>query len=399
MTSMELLELLGSVRDKYVVEARSDTAPAKTISLKRTFLIAAVIALTLLLVGCTVAYVNGWFTDFFSARSQEPLSSEQIEFIQEHEQIIMETQTKGNWTVELKSAICDGETGYVLFSITAPEDVDLEGYHAGNYGDDRIVPGNSSWGRDYGRALIVASTGWYSEELNYCWQEKGYWQEDSDGIPNTLDYIVETRCEKLYSDRKMLVENLFNGDTEFTVTFDCFYRDYEDPEVRKAIDEKYAGMTDYMVADEDMVGLFQGELLAEGEWKFQIDFKPASTEPVELISEPVMTWGIVSWKLDDEPIFYETCSGMAAVKITSFLLNPFGAKITYEFDEPAYNAFIEYQSMFGYTDRYVYAMMKDGSKIALHTDGTGDQLAAETPIVLSEVDYILLGSGEKLPMP
>ena len=400
MTSMELLELLGSVRDAYVVEAHAEPAPARKPSFRRTLLIAAVITLALLLVGCTVAYASGWFTDFFAARSDTPLSSEQIEFIQENEQIILESQTTDQWTVELKSAITDGETGYILFSITAPEDIDLEGYHAGNYGDAYITPGNSSWGRNAHRALIVASTGWADEELNFCWQEGGRWQDDSDGIANTLNYVVETRIERLYPDREMLLEEPFGPDVTFTVTFDDFTLEYEDPEVRKKIDEKYAGMTDYMVETEDLVGLHKSETLAEGEWKFTVPFNVVSTEPVELVTgDPVMTWGIVSWKLDDEPLFYQTGSGMAAVKITSFLLNPFGATITYEFEEPAYNAFIEYQDYFGYEDRYIYAVMKDGSQIALHTDSTGDKLAAETPIVLSQVDHILFGSGEKLPMP
>ena len=104
MTSMELFELLGSVRDSYVLEAHgSEAVPAGRISLRKILLVAAIIALSLLLVGCTYAYVQGWFTDFFAARSEEPLSSEQVEYIQENEQIIQQTQTKSDWTVELKS--------------------------------------------------------------------------------------------------------------------------------------------------------------------------------------------------------------------------------------------------------------------------------------------------------
>lgn len=409
MTSMELLELLGGVRSAYVLQAHEETAAtAKHTSLKRPFLIAAIVALMLLLMGCTVAYVNGWFTDFFAARSEDPLSSEQIEFIQEHEQLIMETQTKGDWTVELKSAICDGETGYVMFSITAPEDIDLEGYHAGNYGDHYIIPGNNSWGRDKARALIIDSTGWAHKEENYCWQEASYWQADNDGKSNTLNFVLETRCEKMYSDREMLIENPFIG-TEFIVTFDDFTLEYEDPEVRKKIDEKYAGQ-DYIIDGEELEGLHKSEILVEETWEFTITFdeEKAETDSVELITgEPVMTWGLVSWKLTDDPIFYETGSGIAAVKIVSFKLNSFGATIQYELEEPAYSAFIEYQSTFGYTDRYIYAVMKDGSQIALHTDSTGDKLKAETPIVLSEVDHILLGDmayiqrgdGVIIPMP
>lgn len=398
MTSMELLELLGNVKDDYVVDAR--TPVAKRISFRRPLLIAAVVALMLLLVGCTVAYVNGWFTDFFAARSEDPLSPEQVEFIQEHEQIIQETQTKGDWTVELKSAITDGETGYVMFSVTAPTDIDLEGYRAGNYGDAYITPGNDSWGRNAHRSLIVDSTGWAHEEENYCWQEDGRWQADSDGKSNTLNYVIKLRCEKIYPDREILAENPFGGDAVFTVTFDDFTLEYEDPEVQKKIDEKYAGMTDYMVEPEDMAGLHKSEILADGEWKFTIPFNTISTEPVELITgDPVMTWALVTWKLDDEPMFYKTGSGLEAVKITSFLLNPFGATVTFAFEEPVIGAFIEYQSMFGYTDRNIYAVMKDGSQIPLHNDSIGTQLAAETPIVLDQVDHILLGSGEQLFMP
>ncbi len=54
MTSMELMELLGSVKDCYVKDAYQ---PGKRISCRRMVLIAAVITLALLLVGCAVAYV------------------------------------------------------------------------------------------------------------------------------------------------------------------------------------------------------------------------------------------------------------------------------------------------------------------------------------------------------
>lgn len=400
MTSMELLELLGSVKDSYVADARTPQKKIKT--LRRPLLIAAIVTLMLLLVGCTVAYVNGWFANYFASRSEEPLTPEQIEYIRENEQIIQETQTKGDWTVELKSAITDGETGYILFSVTAPEDVDLEGYQAGKYGEDYITPGNNSPYQPHPRALVVVSTGFLDEEKNFVWQGgggKGGWQEDHDNQPNTMDYLIGMRPEKLYPGREMLLEDPFGPDVEFTVRFDGFSLEYKDPAIQKKIDEKYAGMTDYMVADEDLVGLHKSDLLVEETWEFTITFGTENSSSVELVTEPVMTWALVSWKLDDDPLYYETASGMAAVKIKSFLLNSFGATVTYDLEEPAYNAVIEYQSMFGYTDRYVYAVMKDGSQIALHTDSVGTQLTAETPIVLSEVDHILLGSGEKLPMP
>lgn len=402
MTSMDLLELLGSVRDGYVVQAGEKPARVRSLRSRRFLLIAAMIALALLLVGCTVAYARGWFADFFSARGEMPLTPEQIEFIEENEQIIQQTQAKDGWTVELKSAITDGETGYILFGITAPEDIDLEGYHAGSHDTAYITPGNNSWNRHPSRALVVASTGFADEEKNFIWQGgggKGGWQEDHDGRSNTLDYLIGTRCEKLYPDREMLLTEPFGPEVEFTVTFDGFTLEYEDPEVRRAIDEKYAGMTDYMVEQEDLVGLHKTDVLTEEQWQFTVAFDVVEARSVELISQPTKTWAQVTWKLDDEPLFYQTGTGIAPVTITSFVLNAFGANLTYEYEEPAINAFIEYRNSFGFEDRCVYAVMKDGSRIALHTDGTGDKLTAETPLVLSEVDYILLGDGVQLPVP
>ena len=407
MTELELLELLGSVKDSYVAEART---PAKKVrTLRRPLLIAALITLTLLLVGCTVAYVNGWFTDFFSARSQDPLSPEQVEFIQEHEQIIQETQTKGEWTIELKSAIRDGETAYVIFGVTAPEDVDLEEVNINTIGDlDDIIPGNApsmvmdSKSRTmFANSIgIEAGLGNGSPEHNIIWNAQRGWEADNDGLANTLNYVFRIGIDKFDPSKEILLEDPFASDITFQFVFQNFIHTWEDAEKRAEIDAKYAGQ-DYMIDGEELEGLHQYETLVEKTWEFTLTFKEKTeNKTVELITgDPVMTWAIVSWKLDDEPLFYKTTSGMAPVKITSFLLNPFGATVTYEFEEPAYNAFIAYEKHFGYTDRFVYAVMKDGSQIALRTDLTGDKLKADVPIVLSEVDHILLGSGEQLFMP
>ena len=59
MKSMDLLETIGSIRDKYILEAHNQKAvQKKRIPTKRLLLIAAIISLMLLLVGC-VAYILG----------------------------------------------------------------------------------------------------------------------------------------------------------------------------------------------------------------------------------------------------------------------------------------------------------------------------------------------------
>lgn len=62
MKPIDLLDNLGNIRDSYIAKAdafrRGEERPqTKGLSMKRTLLIAAVIALTLLLVGCAVVYV------------------------------------------------------------------------------------------------------------------------------------------------------------------------------------------------------------------------------------------------------------------------------------------------------------------------------------------------------
>src|SRR5574344_1669357 len=131
MKAMDLLVGFGRVKDSYVIGAEEfrqgkNKAQIKRLSTRKMWLIAAVIALTLLLVGCAVAYANGWFQQIFSSRSETPLSSEQIQYIQNNEQIVGQSQTKNDWTVDLKSTICDGRTGYLVFQITAPDGMDLE---------------------------------------------------------------------------------------------------------------------------------------------------------------------------------------------------------------------------------------------------------------------------------
>ena len=148
MSNMELFELLGSIQDRHILEARS--VPTRTVP-RRMLFIAAVVALSLLLMGCTVAvaYAQGWFPAIFAGKSAAPLTDSQIEYLETNEQPIAQTVENSGWQVELKSTLCDGDTGFVLFGITAPEDVDLEGLSAGEQGDDwqRIVPGNESMGK------------------------------------------------------------------------------------------------------------------------------------------------------------------------------------------------------------------------------------------------------------
>ena len=76
MTSMELLEVMGSIRDPYIREAHEKK---KGVSKSRVILIAAIVALMLLLVGC-VAVILG-MQDLKIMEKQDPAHPDMKDFI------------------------------------------------------------------------------------------------------------------------------------------------------------------------------------------------------------------------------------------------------------------------------------------------------------------------------
>ncbi len=393
MTGQNLLIGLSYIDRKYIEESEQDFSEkkAKHLSAKKLWLIAAVIALALLLVGCTVAYVNGWFQQIFSSRSETPLSSDQIQYIQNNEQIVGQSQTINDWTVELKSTICDGSTGYLVFQITAPNDVNLEQYlNPPTVDDKRLSMGNYSANNKAGYSYAIASIGTVDTEQNYWYLDSGDWITDQDGQPNTVLFCMIIRCEKIDPSKPLLLEDPFGKDVSFRIRLMGITLEYTNLELQKEIEEKYAGQ-DYIVDGEEAAGLFCSDILTDEEWYFDVTFAP-DNQFVELITKPVSTQAKV-WRYADEKQ-WEVKDSLEEVQISSFRITPFGATVSYI---PKPDA-VGISSKLG--EDGIYAIMKDGSRVKLDFTGNSDAvLQAETPIVLSQLDYILLEDGTKLLAP
>ena len=399
MKAMDLLVGFGSVKDSYVISAEEfrqgkQKAQMKRLSTRKMWLIAAVIALMLLLVGCAVAYANGWFQQIFSARSETPLSSEQIQYIQNNEQIVGQSQTINDWTVDLKSTICDGRTGYLVFQITAPDDVDLEQYlNPPTLDDKRLSMGNYSASRKAAYSMAVASIGTVDAERNYWYLDGGDWISDQDGQPNTVLFCMSIRCEKMDPNKPMLLEDPFGKDVSFRIRLLGITLEYTNLELQKEIEEKYAGQ-DYIVDGEEAAGLFCSDILTDEEWYFDVTFDP-DNQFMELINQPVSAQAKV-WRYADEKQ-WETKDSLEEVQISSFRVTPFGASISYV---PKPDSIGISLKLWQNLDDEIYAVMRDGSRIKLDLVGTDNAvLQAETPIVLSQLDHILLEDGTKLFAP
>lgn len=396
MTGRDLFIALGNISQKYYDEAENDTIASSQghKSFRRPLLIAAVIALTLLLVGCAVAYANGWFQQIFSSRSETPLSSEQIQYIQNNEQIVGQSQTINDWTIDLKSTICDGSTGYLVFQITAPDDVDLEQYlNPPTLDDKRLSMGNYSASRKAAYSMAVASIGTVDAERNYWYLDGGDWISDQDGQPNTVLFCMTIRCERIDPNKPMLLEDPFGKDVSFRIRLLGITLEYTNLELQKEIEEKYAGQ-DYIVDGEEAAGLFCSDILTDDEWYFDVTFDP-DNQFIELITKPVSAKAKV-WRYVDERQ-WETKDSLEEVQISSFRVTPFGASISYV---PKPDSIGISLKLWQNLDDEIFAVMKDGSRIELDLVGTDNTvLQAETPIVLSQLDHILLEDGTKLFAP
>ena len=399
MKAMDLLVGFGSVKDSYVISAEEfrqgkQKAHMKRLSTRKMWLIAAVIALILLLVGCAVAYANGWFQQIFSARSETPLSSEQIQYIQNNEQIVGLSQTINDWTVDLKSTICDGRTGYLVFQITAPDGMDLEQYlNPPTVDDKRLSMGNDSASRKAAYSLAVASIGTVDRERNYWYLDSGDWMADGDGQPNTVLFCMTIRCEKMDPNKPMLLEDPFGKNVSFRIRLMGITLEYTNLELQKEIEEKYAGQA-YLVDGEEAAGLFCSDILTDEEWNFDVTFD-SDNQFMELITKPVSVQAKV-WRYADEEQ-WETKDSLEEVQISSFRVTPFGASISYV---PKPDAIGISLKLWQNLDDEIYAVMKDGSRIKLDLTGADATiLQAQTPIVLSQLDYILLEDRTKLFAP
>lgn len=397
MKAIDLLVGFGSVKDSYVIGAEEfrqgrQKAQIKHLSTRKVWLIAAVIALTLLLVGCTVAYVNGWFQMIFTARSEMPLSSEQIQYIQNNEQIVGQSQTKNDWTIDLKSTISDGKMGYLVFQITAPDDMDLEQYlNPPTLDDKRLSMGNYSANGKAGYSYAIASIGTIDTERNYWYLDGGDWISDQDGQPNTVLFCMTIRCERIDPNKPMLLEDPFGKDVSFRIRLLGITLEYTNLELQKEIEDKYAGQ-DYIVDGEEAAGLFCSDILTDDEWYFDVTFDP-DNQFIELINQPVSAQAKV-WRYADEKQ-WETKDSLEEVQISSFRVTPFGASISYV---PKPDTIGVSPRLGENIDDAIYAVMKDGSRIKLDSAGN-DVLRAETPILLSQLDHILLEDGTKLFAP
>ena len=297
--------------------------------------------------------ISGWFKQYFTRNAENGLSVEQIEYLDENEQIVNENQAHGGYDLKMKAVLSDTNTIYVTIGITAPSGIteaDLKN-------------------------LWASDIDFYDENEKPCASWTMNVHDDRDSLENTADLVFEVNPAD------------WNSGSIWTLHIDRMGKLLYDEEYeRKLLETKYAGQENFMFTDDEAAQIYRQIILAEGPWEFTFDLSEVENESIELITEPATAQVRCGIKEDGT---YQ----LETVRITSIVISPLAATIQTDTD---------YAPDLTAGDRKIYAVMKDGTKIALISNwgvGGKQHFNAEAPVILENVDYILLGDGTKVKTP
>lgn len=337
-----------------------------------------VAAATVLAMAVTAsAATGGWFRQYFEKKNPSPMSQSEVRNIEENEQPIGQSQTRDGYTLTVKSAITDGWVAYVVIGVTAPEDVVLSRTTIPGYDPQGplITQKNEPGDPFFEPASGEMPGGAYGIDT----------EEDYDGLDNTQDLILKAECNV---DETNIP---FAPGQVWRIHIAGLEAIYQNSAYLEALTEKNGGQSPHLTP-EDWDKYLPRVPLTEGVWDFEIKFENNNFRTVELIQEPVAATAenrVFSPITGESGIEYQT------VTINSFLLSPLTACIT---SDAAFTPdFANEQE-----GAYICAVMKDGRKIQLEENMAqpGQQVfAVRRPIVLEEVDHILLPDGTQIPMP
>ncbi len=212
--------------------------------------------------------------------------------------------TQNGYTLAVKSVETDGYVARILLSLTAPEDVDLEGLALSFDRNSFTATGRQSGGITGG---VVP---------------------DGDGLANTVDLLEE-----------------------YFVTFQEGQRPYELGSTWEL------NVTDLYVDWRTE----SARILTEGDWHFSVTFDETNTDyrELELLSEPITLKASTGWLADGTDVVEE-------YPVSSFRLHKFSSVVIWDSSSQTQAGDrLPYADFYMWNGHFTYAVLKDGTQIEL----------------------------------
>lgn len=157
----------------------------------------------------------------------------------------------------------------------------------------------------------------------------------------------------------------------------------------KNTDAPFAAGSTWTLYLVDLVYSSTYETLTEGEWQFPISFGADNCDDreLELLTSPILMKAGTGWLPDGTDVVME-------FPVSSFKLRKFSSKIVRDTAAETEEQRAEsYTDFYGWNGHFICVVMKDGTRIELWDQEN------DSAIDLTQVDYVLLPDGTKLPVP
>ena len=157
----------------------------------------------------------------------------------------------------------------------------------------------------------------------------------------------------------------------------------------KNTDAPFAAGSTWTLYLVDLVYSSTDETLAEGEWQFPISFGADNCDDreLELLTSPILMKAGTGWLPDGTDVVME-------FPVSSFKLRKFSSKIVRDTAAETEEQRAEsYTDFYRWNGHFICVVMKDGTRIELWDQEN------DSAIDLTQVDYVLLPDGTKLPVP
>ena len=157
----------------------------------------------------------------------------------------------------------------------------------------------------------------------------------------------------------------------------------------KNTDAPFAAGSTWTLYLVDLVYSSTDETLTEGEWQFPISFGADNCDnrELELLTSPILMKAGTGWLPDGTDVVME-------FPVSSFKLRKFSNKIVRDTAAETEDQRAEsYTDFYRWNGHFICVVMKDGTRIELWDQEN------DSAIDLTQVDYVLLPDGTKLPVP